>query len=51
MAGIRVFIGQELKISCHLFRRVQVVESTFWHQVEQVGNKADHLRNHLMVTQ
>ena len=36
-------MSKHLKISCHLFWRVHVLESTFWHQVEQVGDEADHL--------
>ena len=44
-------MSKHLKISRYLFWRVHVLESTFWHQVEQVGDEADHLKNHLMVDQ
>ena len=36
--------GKTPKNCDHLFRRVKVVECTFWHQVEEVGDEADHLR-------
>ena len=42
--------GKTLKLlsSLNLLWRIQVVKCTVWHQVEQVGNEADHLRKFMI---